>query len=610
MSYLTGKKGQVAVFVIIAIVIVGGIIAYFYARSASAPVGIPTELAPAFDYYQSCIQSTTRSALDLAGTQGGYTKLPAEQPASYYAPFSSNLDFLGFSVPYWEYVSGNGIVKEQELTSSQVELQIASFVQEQLPIRCHFDDFYSKGWNVNIAAPKVSVQITDNIVQVSVSAATTVTFANQSASKSDYSVSVDSRFGDLLNKAQAVYQKEAQEAFLENYTMDVLDLYAPVDGVEIGCAPKIWKSRDVESAIKQGLNDNIAALQFGKKSSYFNVAVDSGNADIRAMYSQSWPSSLQIDGADGEIMRTDSMGQQAGMGVIGFCYQPYHFVYSLMYPVLFQLSEGNEIFQFPVVAIIKNNVPRQVNLTLAYNDTSDTNLCQYATQDVNVNLFDNAFNPIDGEVSYSCFDQSCSLGETVGGSISGKIPACINGFMEVNAPGYASKSVIFSSHNTSDANIYLDKLYNVSVSLLIDGKNAKGTSVIYLQGAQTATAVIPDNSNVQLSEGFYNVSVYVYGNTSITLPASTNRQCSTVSASGISGFFGQTREQCYDITIPQTKIDQAIIGGGTGEIYLLPEMLQSGKITLSVSSLPVPKNLEDLQTSYALFDTQGVDIVR
>jgi hypothetical protein len=609
MLYSGNKGGQVTVFIIIALVIIAGIGVYIYVRSTQQPTAPAQELSPVFSYYQSCIEAETKLALDIAGTQAGYTSLPAYEGPSAYAPFSSQMNFLGFNVPYWFYVSGNGITKEQVPTKAIVERQISSFLESDLQRKCTFDDFYSKGWQINIDKPQVSIKINDNSVDVIVNAMTSASSENASSTKSSYEISVDSAFGDLLNKALALYNKQLEEAFLENYSLDVIYNYAPVDGVEIGCSPKIWKSLDVENTIKQGLEANIGVLKFGQASAYSNVQIDMGNVYARTLYSKDWPSNLEIAGADGEIMKSDSVGQQAGLGVLGFCYQPYHFVYSLMHPVMFQLTEGSEVFQFPVVVVIKGNNVRQPFEGTVYDESLDADLCQYSTQDVTVKLFDVSLRPVDGIVSYNCFDQSCSLGETSNGIVNGKMPACLNGFIDVNAEGYAPAHVMFSSHSTSEAEIILDKSYEVKVSLLVDGKNLKGNAMISFEGKQSKTVALPQNSETELSEGFYNVSIYVYGNTSIAIPASTSRQCVTVTSTGIAGFFGQTKEQCYDITLPETKIDSALIGGGRGEVYLLPEMLQKERLQFSVQSLPIPKSLDELQTNYALFETQGVDIL-
>ena len=39
--------------------------------------------------------------------------IPEYEAGSEYMPFSSQLDFLGNPIPYWYYVSGNNIQREQ-----------------------------------------------------------------------------------------------------------------------------------------------------------------------------------------------------------------------------------------------------------------------------------------------------------------------------------------------------------------------------------------------------------------------------------------------------------------------------------------------------------------
>src|SRR3989344_5928849 len=122
------KRGQVAIFVILAIVIIGGIIAYLVFREKiSTGKKIPQELAPVFDYYQSCIDTETRNAIDLVGTQGGRIVEVVYAPGSEYAPFSSHLNFLGVPVPYWYYVSGNVIIREKIPTIQEMQKDIEDY---------------------------------------------------------------------------------------------------------------------------------------------------------------------------------------------------------------------------------------------------------------------------------------------------------------------------------------------------------------------------------------------------------------------------------------------------------------------------------------------------
>jgi hypothetical protein len=217
----------------------------------------------------------------------------------------------------------------------------------------------------------------------------------------------------------------------------------------------------------------------------------------------------------------------------------------------------------------------------------------------------------DATVSYNCFDQTCEVGKTnQDGKLTGKVPACINGYLQAESDGYNLKKTIFSSNNASNAEIFLDKNYEVKLNLLVDGQESQGQTFISFEGDNgIVQGVIPDSDKVKLTQGFYNVSVYQYGNASIRIPASTTRQCSEVPSGGIAGFLGKTKEQCYDITLPETIIDRALTAGGQGEIYLPAELLEKGELSISVSSLPKPSGIDSLQSNYALFETQGVDVI-
>ena len=89
-----------------------------------------------------------------------------------------------------------------------------------------------------------------------------VSKGTDSGSKNSFSVSVDSKLGNLYQNALSIYNLERSNAFLENYSVDVLRIYAPVDGVDSSCSPKIWKTPDVVSGLKDALSANIAAIKF------------------------------------------------------------------------------------------------------------------------------------------------------------------------------------------------------------------------------------------------------------------------------------------------------------------------------------------------------------
>ena len=73
--------------------------------------------------------------------------------------------------------------------------------------------------------------------------------------------------GNFYDSAKEIYLNQKTSMFLENYGVDILRLYAPVDGSEIGCSPKIWKVDDIKGDLVSALEANIPAVKI--KGDYF-----------------------------------------------------------------------------------------------------------------------------------------------------------------------------------------------------------------------------------------------------------------------------------------------------------------------------------------------------
>ncbi|MDP1695390.1 MAG: hypothetical protein Q8L29_00555 [archaeon] len=608
------KRGQLTMIIIVALVIVAMIATYFLVRGAIFQGGISSEFQPIYDSYSSCIEDKAKTALQIAGTQGGYVYSQPFLPGSEYAPSSSQLNFLGFGVPYWFYITGNGLIKEQMPSQIQIEQEIARYVEENIRDCNNFEQFYARGYMIEFAEPEVIVSIKETQVDINVNARVSASLGESSATKSNHDVAITSKFGKFYNLAKQIYNKEKSEAFLEKYAVDVLNLYAPVDGVDISCAPKIWQTREVADTIKDGLVANIGTIKLdgdyyslaNKKQEYFvvNQKVDES---INMIYSKDWPTKIEIAGDNGDLMIAEPVGNSEGLGIMGFCYSPYHFVYDVTFPVMIQIYNSEEIFQFPVIAIVDKNLPRE-GMAVKAEIEETTDICQFNTQDINVKVYDSTLNPLNANLSYICFTQECSIGQTKNGELREKVPSCLNGYILARANGFTEKKQLFSSNSETLAEIFLDREYEVELALSVGGKFLKDNAVITFEGAKSTSAVLPGSSKVKLSEGLYNITVYVYGNSSITIPATTKRQCVSVAKGGLAGLFGGTEEKCFDISVPSTKIEYALLGGGASEVYLLPEDLEKGRLELSVDSLPVPKTLEELANNYELFSMKGVTI--
>jgi len=604
------RRGQVTGFVIFAIIIVAAIALFFFFRSSIFGSNIPASLVPVYDRYSECISQELSNGIKLLQAQGGRLNVEETASASDFNPFSSNLNFLGLRVPYWYGISGNNLVINDVPSISDMEKDLGSFVSSRIG-DCDFSDFYAKGFSIDKSSADATVKISDNSVSVSVKSSLSTGFGDDTAVKRTHDVKLDSKLGSLYGEAVSIYNNERSSLFLENYALDVLQSYAPVDGVEIQCSPKIWKTQDVVKEIKDGLQANIGNIKVdGSGDKYFNQNIRINNGANFIYLPESFPSKIEITPASQALMVAEPVGTQEGMGIMGFCYVPYHFVYDLRFPVLVQVGDGIDNFQFPVIVNVDNNLVNSLNLTYA-NADEEVDVCSFAENDLTVNTYDSSLNPLSVNLSYNCFDSLCNIGQTSSsGRVDTKVPACVNGYLIASADGYADSKILFSSNSQSSAELVLQKEHNLNVQVMI-GNKVQNNAIVHFIGTDgySSNAIIPDSSSVKLKEGLYDIEVYIYGNSSIVIPSTTKTECVQVSKGGIAGFLGAKTEKCVNVDIPSTKIDYALIGGGKlTEYYLLDSELSNGNLIIHASELPKPSSLEQLQYNYEVFNSLGLEV--
>ena len=605
------KKGQVTIFIIVAIVIVVGIVAYFMLRDGFGE-SIPEDLRPAYDYYVSCLEASAEEGIALLGEQGGRIEIPGFELGSAYMPFSSQLSFLGQAVPYWMYVSGNNFLRERVPTKMEMENELAEYVAARIE-DCDFEDFELAGYDVYVDDGSVSSRVNDLSVDLDVRNRVTIFKGESSVVVEEHKFSVGSKLGKFYDMAVGVYNYEKEVAFLEDYALDVMRLYAPVTGTEIGCTPKIFVEENIKEDIVGGLVANVGMLKL--KGSYYDLAsegesyfvTDVGeriDENVNFMYSPSWPTAIEVYGD----MVAKPVGLQEGMGMMGFCYVPYHFVYDINFPVLIQFYDEKEIFQFPVAVVISKNQAR-VALPTTTGASIESRVCEFANQDVDVYTYDVDLNPVEARVQFKCLDDICEIGRTsvmseatgngqqVTGEafLRGEFPQCVNGFVVASAEGYADVKYQISTNEEDIANIILNKKYEVGLDL----GDVDKALVSFVSDDYSATVLYPEMDSVELVEGYYNVSVFVYDNSSLKFPASSRSECVDVPEGGLAGLFGAQSEKCYEINAPEMDVDFAVVGGGKTMEYITAGMLEEAvELNIKIPLFGLPVDLEGLQTNY------------
>jgi hypothetical protein len=137
------KRGQITIFVILAILIIAVVAGFFILRDKITffQPAIPGELTPITNSIQECVQSTLEDGTKLAGLQGGYIIPP------------SNALETDFSyIAYGYYLGKNTLASK-----TQIENEIANYIELTLPF-C-FDASSFQEYRITAQNPTASVKI-------------------------------------------------------------------------------------------------------------------------------------------------------------------------------------------------------------------------------------------------------------------------------------------------------------------------------------------------------------------------------------------------------------------------------------------------------------------
>ena len=601
------KKAQMTIFIIIAVVVVAIVIGFVMYSQGLFTSKLPASMQPIEETLLSCLEDYSLSGSDILETQGGYIELPTFESGSTYMPFSSQFEFMGNAIPYWYYVSGNNIQKEQVPSKSDMEGQLENFIEGKIK-NCVFDSYYDQGFEIVLGETKANVDITDSNIKVDLNMDVKITKGEETGKVNKHSVKINSKLGSLYDSAKEIYDSEQKNLFLEDYAVDTLRLYAPVDGVEVTCSPKTWVTEEVFDELREGIEANTLSLKTkGDSDDYFVVDLNVDN-DVRFLNSKNWPYSVEVVDED-NVLIANPIGNQPGLGILGFCYVPYHFVYNLKYPVLVQVYDDDEIFQFPMAVIIQGNNPRESLDANAVNiETSE--LCEHKNIPVTINVRDNNLNDVDADVTFECLGTKCNLGFTEGSTLTDTIPQCMNGYILASADGYKQGKYLYNKISSGTVNIVLDKVHELNVNLKLDGDNYNGNAIItFVSETDSRSVAYPEQTSVELSEGEYEVTVYIYEEGNLKLASSVQEQCVEVPRSGLLGIAGLTKKECFDIEIPEQIISDVLAGGGKQNDYFLDSQLShSDIIEINAESIDVPETIEELQNSYVIFESRRLDI--
>lgn len=209
--YVAAKRGQVTLFIILAIIIIALVVLgflFFTGRLALPLVGLPSEIQTVKDYTQDCVKLTAENAIVFIGMQGGV------------AEPSLALETEIGNISYWVYEG-----RDNKPTLESIETDISSYIKYVLPLCTNdFYPFISEGYEINESEVMATTSIGENEIFIKVTYPINIKKGIASAKIQDFSTSIPIRFKKIYNEASKIADMHAVNIDVELLAESELDI--------------------------------------------------------------------------------------------------------------------------------------------------------------------------------------------------------------------------------------------------------------------------------------------------------------------------------------------------------------------------------------------------
>lgn len=648
------KRGQFSLLVILGLLLVAVVMGVYifrdkiflssWDREKAAALVVPDQAQEMHDTVSSCVQTLAEQGVTLMGRQGGYITIP-EDPIGQgdYNQFSNALEIFpgkDFRTPYWFYIAANNVPHSQVPSLETMQNELATYVSDNLA-SCANDYALFASDNATSGSISTDVEIQNERVLITVHYPITLALDDFTFTFPAFYQEVDVPLGSMYSSAVSVMDAENKNYPLEDLTYDsmVLDENVPLSWTEFNCERRRWRLSDVETALKKDVYENIGAVKAkGTKYSvtrssqkgYFEWKLLSSNAgDLRVNFlsSQNWPFYMKVSPTQGSTLVEDTLtGSPATSFLSGlFCLTRYSFVYDIKYPVLINLydDKSDYTFQFATMVVLDNNQARENREGTLDLAGTDSTICGNAISPLTVDIMqvaaDGSLTPLsDAEVSFQCINNKCPLGSSGSGSLTTKVPQCVNGQVIAEKDGYAKGQEVITTLGDQEVTVVLEKYADLRYDLQVvdaSGNTRAPTSgeTLYVTltnkdtDYSTSVSYPAQSESVLLSPGTYTVTGQMISDVDFTVNVdpSSYTKCVTNPEVGIGGLFGFTSDQsCTDITLNAVQLQSALTGGVSQSWHVGRDALSSAsRVTFYVTSPGTPSSASDVGDVYNYIDS-------
>ena len=214
------KKGQITIFIIVAIFIVGIIIGFFVIKNYVKTGEIPSSFDSFQNSFLSCLEYTSNEGIYYIAKHGGY----------YDVPFESSIIYFTEDIPYYYLNSINYVP-----SISIVEKELGKYISSNLEGCLFLENFEGQGFSINVEEYSILTEISNGNINVKMLNTLTVSKGNDTTQFRNLEVDLNYNLKNLHTTS-----KEIVEMYSKNpgaICLTCLEEISEKNNVEITASP-------------------------------------------------------------------------------------------------------------------------------------------------------------------------------------------------------------------------------------------------------------------------------------------------------------------------------------------------------------------------------------
>lgn len=206
--FLKNRKGQVTIFIIIAVLVVGALAVFFLVRNQVAPqIGGQQEQNPSA-FLQSCMESKIEATTSLLSSQGGYINNSLNKTFQFTGEKSSvDISYLCYTLGY--YIP---CINQEPMLIPHLKNEIKNYISDDVK-KC-FDELTSslkgQGYTVDSNYNGFDVELTEGKLKIPIDGRITLTKTGGTSNYENLNLTFQSKFYDTALVVQEIVSQEAR----------------------------------------------------------------------------------------------------------------------------------------------------------------------------------------------------------------------------------------------------------------------------------------------------------------------------------------------------------------------------------------------------------------